>query len=1172
MSVDNQFNIILNTSIDTSKVEKQVKAVQNSLTQSVGDSAVSDKQLKSWDILDTKLRSLRDTSIITEGQFGDLSSQLNKLWNSFDAGSISVKDFDVGIENIKTSMNEARQVTSQYAIDFQDALSSLSPLANKSAKESASVFEATLGSVDKLFDNTSNELSRLLKTGKITTSQFDDLSSRLKQSYESFDNTTVGAKKFNTEVGNLKTSIAGAKQETYNATQANKSFGESLSTNIAKFTSWYLIAGVVTSIVKALKNVVKEVGKLDNAMNSLQMVTGATSSEISVLRDEYIALAKEMSVTVDTVTDGVNEYLRAGLSAKDTTDALKASLTLSTVGAMSSADATKYLVAAMNAYNLEASELMNVVDKLSAVDIVAATSSEELAEALSLSASSAQLAGIGLDEYLGMIATVSETTRKSASVVGHSFQTIFARLQQVKLGSLTDEEGEDISNVETVLKQYGIDLMKVSSNLTDMGAVLDLLGEKWKSYSSAQQSEIATVIAGTRQRENLIVLLNNYSRAMELSEVATNSAGSALEKYNIYQESTEAKLNKIKASFTELATVTLESDIIKGVLDLANAMLELSTNTGGLLNSIVMLVSITGVIKNIKTLTTSMTALASATTATQQAQLATAISSAKLGLAVAGIGIAISAVIGAYNAYQNKLQEQRETERQATDDRLNELEQERSALYDLMNEYVTVSGSTNKNLEKEIELRKKIVELLKLQGETATKFVSGESGASGAVATALFDEISTSLTSSQITTQSQLDKEKYLLSSLSQELTYSSTGSLASTGGSFGAGIADFFSKLFFGDSKKKKREEQEVLVKQYEEQINQYTSALNAIDTSKTLFTDLLNSFQSWSSGATVKNTKELESYVAKMTDNLETITDEQTKTNLQDLLSSITTSVETWKNQDIGLDWLKEQTSTYKKLLEQEEEELALQEKLLKVEKARAELAEAKNKKILVFRQGKGFVEAEDAEAVQEAQDNLTEALKDLEESEYEKKLKNLETLTETYNQALLDNQEDLRLYFLDTENLLEFQNASFERQLEILKEFVGEREKLISGDTSTSTNTSVDVSTKKLKTPIGGIKNKDVAIAIRHNGGYVGDGTGDTTSDLSLKDNEVFAKLLKGEYVLTNQMQHNIVDGIKSTESTRVINFNGDLSFPNVTSEKSAQGFIQEIIKLGQPTRLK
>lgn len=93
---------------------------------------------------------------------------------------------------------------------------------------------------------------------------------------------------------------------------------------------------------------------------------------------------------------------------------------------------------------MEASEAESVVDKLAAVDLSAATSTTELATALQYVSSFANSSGVSLDKMIGLIATVSETTRLSAETIGQGFRSIFSRLQNVKAGKSVDEMGESL--------------------------------------------------------------------------------------------------------------------------------------------------------------------------------------------------------------------------------------------------------------------------------------------------------------------------------------------------------------------------------------------------------------------------------------------------------------------------------------------------------------------------------------------------------------------------------------------------------------------------------------------------------------------------------------------------------------------------------------------------------
>jgi hypothetical protein len=71
---------------------------------------------------------------------------------------------------------------------------------------------------------------------------------------------------------------------------------------------------------------------------------------------------------------------------------------------------------------------------------------------------------------------------------------------------------------------------------------------------------------------------------MKASEVATNSAGSAMNEFSKYSESLQGKLDAMKASFSRLSTETIKSEYIGSMIDAATATNDFATSMGGLLN------------------------------------------------------------------------------------------------------------------------------------------------------------------------------------------------------------------------------------------------------------------------------------------------------------------------------------------------------------------------------------------------------------------------------------------------------------------------------------------------------------------------------------------------------------------------------------------------------------
>ena len=103
---------------------------------------------------------------------------------------------------------------------------------------------------------------------------------------------------------------------------------------------------------------------------------------------------------------------------------------------------------------------------------------------------------------------------------------------------------------------------------TDLAAI-------WDSLDKNTQSYIASVQAGTNQYSNFAALMQNFAHAAEATNVAINSAGSAATENERAMESLEAKVSKVQSAFQTLSASVVDSDLVKNLLDLATAFLNL---------------------------------------------------------------------------------------------------------------------------------------------------------------------------------------------------------------------------------------------------------------------------------------------------------------------------------------------------------------------------------------------------------------------------------------------------------------------------------------------------------------------------------------------------------------------------------------------------------------------
>ena len=224
---------------------------------------------------------------------------------------------------------------------------------------------------------------------------------------------------------------------------------------------------------------------------------------------------------------------------------------LSKVGMIDAAESTELLTSTINGYKLSVEEAVGVVDKFVAADLKFATSAKEIAVAMQYVASSAQQAGVSIDQLVGLITIGSETTRLSAETIGNAWKTLVTRFTNVKLGKFMDENGEALNNVESILGEFGITLRDSINEWRNLGEVIDEIGKKWDTFSSVEKSAIATQVAGTRQANIFIATMDNYDKVINATNVSMDSAGATAEKYADYLDSIDAKIAQFTATWQE---------------------------------------------------------------------------------------------------------------------------------------------------------------------------------------------------------------------------------------------------------------------------------------------------------------------------------------------------------------------------------------------------------------------------------------------------------------------------------------------------------------------------------------------------------------------------------------------------------------------------------------------
>lgn len=331
----------------------------------------------------------------------------------------------------------------------------------------------------------------------------------------------------------------------------------------------------VTAAMQTFRKMVGTAKELDTSLFNLQVATGSTREETKALLDTYNQMAKELGATTTDIADGADAWLRQGKSIEEANSLVKDSMILSKIGMIDAADATEDLTAVLNGYKLEAQSALEVVSKLSAVDLESASDAGGLAESMSRTATSANQAGISIDELIGMIATLKDVTQASDEELGNAIKSIVSRYSQIKANKFIDyETGEDLSNVETVLGKIGIKIRDGLTDFRDLSDVLSELAAKYDKLNDVERNAVNTAMFGTYQQNKGAVLLSNWDKVEKLTKVSEDSTTEALDKFEAYTEGVEAHINSMTASYEHLASIIADSEFLKGATDAASGFLD----------------------------------------------------------------------------------------------------------------------------------------------------------------------------------------------------------------------------------------------------------------------------------------------------------------------------------------------------------------------------------------------------------------------------------------------------------------------------------------------------------------------------------------------------------------------------------------------------------------------
>lgn len=519
---------------------------------------------KVWDLFLNKLNNVAGIATPNQGELGAIRE---RLWTTLSTIAETEKQsLQIQSEIAKSNAGD-NSLTKQYS-----AAKSAVDAAQRSYNTISSEYESVTTALNsEKYTQSVNEIAKA--KARLITSQM-----ALNKAYEESEEADLGDT-YREVVPEINAAAQAVDQMALNTEEVVKSqtaIDSSFDRLKSRIAMVFSLGTAYNSVRRVINQTFSDVTNIDKAFTEIAMVTSYSVQQMWGTYDQYAEIANELGQTTESVIRASSLYYQQGLQTNEAIQLATDTMKLATLAGLDFEQATSLMTAALRGFHMEMNQGAHVTDVYSELAAKAAASVNDIAQAMSRTASIANSAGMSFENTSAMLTTMIEATQESPENLGTAMKTIIARFTELKENvSATESEFDDLdyNKVDKALKSIGVSLKDANGQFRNIDEVLLETAEKWNTLDRNSQRYIATISAGSRQQSRFIALMENYERTMELVNVAQDSAGRSSEQFAKYQDSIENKVNRLKNTWEQLRLSFLSSDFYKNVLDQFNKLL-----------------------------------------------------------------------------------------------------------------------------------------------------------------------------------------------------------------------------------------------------------------------------------------------------------------------------------------------------------------------------------------------------------------------------------------------------------------------------------------------------------------------------------------------------------------------------------------------------------------------
>lgn len=312
---------------------------------------------------------------------------------------------------------------------------------------------------------------------------------------------------------------------------------------LGRVLEFYVASLPVRVFETMVRETITTITEFDKELTEFKKVSDLSGESLQ----EYTEKLGELGETVGRVTSqmvsSATEFRKSGYSDEDSAQLAQIANMYMNIAdeELEAGEAASFVIAQLKAFYPEAEknntimeDSMHIIDAVNEVSNKFAVSSADLSENVGKISAALGNAGNSYEELLGMTTAITETTR-SASTAVRGLRMTASRLMQV-----LDESSTTGKKLKQIYSDLGIELLNEDGQLRSTYDILKDLSDQWDNLSTNEKDYIALTSSGANQIQNFTALMNNFSQAVEATQKAEESAGSAERENARYMESLAA--------------------------------------------------------------------------------------------------------------------------------------------------------------------------------------------------------------------------------------------------------------------------------------------------------------------------------------------------------------------------------------------------------------------------------------------------------------------------------------------------------------------------------------------------------------------------------------------------------------------------------------------------------